>query len=416
MSLKRMATRFEKLGCVAEALRNGINLDIDGSEIFLEVDDDWVQAITSFYKARQYSFDLDNRALFSNKTAEYLIVPLDPGFFRRAVHEFEDSHGNTVSISPASKEFLIAYFESERYENSFHQIKDRVHRRVRLRSGGLIRSGRTGRVKFRPDDLIYSFHTATYTSKRKPRSKRINDVALDRIKACLFALAYKKNESWELSQEIKAKGLIYSTIADGEDEALEIPAADYDSATVTLYKVAKSSRFPSQVFLSYYHILEYHFLRVADESLFNAVCSQLNDPSFKARYENVNRLLATIKRNDTTVDEKQMLLGVLRKYVAEEEYIEFIKTIENNLDDKIYTDQKQQIFGETFTIRLEKGHALSNTSTVLKHIRNALVHSSDRYARGDAFLPMSESETVVVKYIPIIQYLAERVIFATART
>jgi hypothetical protein len=226
----------------------------------------------------------------------------------------------------------------------------------------------------------------------------------------------KKDESWELSHEIKAKGLIYPVMDEEGNGELEIPSANYDNSTVTFYKVAKSSQFPSQVFLSYYHILEYHFLRVADESLYRAVCSQLNDPSFKSSYENVNRLLATIKRNDSTVDEKQMLQGVLKKYVAEEDFIDFVQVLERNAGEKLFTITKQTIFGETFAIKLENGHALSNTASVLKHIRNALVHSSDRYAREDCFLPLSESENIVRKYIPLVKYLAEQVIFATAKT
>jgi len=66
-------------------------------------------------------------------------------------------------------------------------------------------------------------------------------------------------------------------------------------------------------------------------------------------------------------------------------------------------------------MKLEQGHALSNAAAILKHVRNALVHSSDRYTREDCFLPFSESEDVIIKYIPLVKYLAERVIFSTAK-
>lgn len=415
MGLKRIADRFSALGCTARVAEGGVNLDFEEKEIFVEFEGKWLSAVNTFYKARQYHFDEQRRALFSNRAAEYLIVRLDPGFFHRVEHEFKDGYGNRVSISPASREFLLSYFESERYGASFQRIKDRISRRFELRRPVHRRTG-ARRLRLRPDDILYNFHTATFAVQRKPRNKSIDEVGLERVKACLFALAYKKNESWELSHDIKARGLIYSSANEEEGDDLEIPNAEYDNSTVTFYKVAKSSQFPSQVFLSYYHILEYHFLRVADESLYSAVCSQLNDPAFKASYENVNRLLATIKRNDSTVDEKQMLQGVLRKYVHEEDFITFVKAFEHEAGEKLYTATKQTIFGESFTIKLEKGHALSNTAAVLKHIRNALVHSSDRYAREDCFLPLSESEDVVVKYIPLVKYFAEQVIFATART
>jgi hypothetical protein len=412
MGLNRIVERFKALGCDAEVAEGGVNLDIEGKEIFIEFDNNWLSAVDAFYRARQYHFDEERRALFSNRAAEYLIVRLDPGFFHRVQHEFKDGQGNRVSIAPASKEFLLSYFESERYSTSFQRIKDKIHRRYELRARRRVGAKRP---RFGPDDFLYNFHTATYSVTRKPRDKTVDNVALERVKACLFALAYKKSESWELSHEIKAKGLIYSAASEDEDDELEIPSATYNNSTVTFYKVAKSSQFPSQVFLSYYHILEYHFLRVADEALYSAVCSQLNDPSFKASYENVNRLLATIKRNDSTVDEKQMLQGVLRRYISEEDFIAFVQALEKEIGEKLFTATKQNIFGESYSIKLEKGHALSSASAVLKHIRNALVHSSDRYAREDCFLPLSESEDLVVKYVPLVKYFAEQVIFATAR-
>jgi hypothetical protein len=149
--------------------------------------------------------------------------------------------------------------------------------------------------------------------------------------------------------------------------------------------------------------------------LFSAVRSQLNDPAFQANYDNVSKLVATIKRNDYTADERQMLRDVLIKYVPEEDYIEFIKKCEDDRGEKLYSGTKQLIFGEQLSIKLDKGHALANTASLLKHIRNALVHSSDRYSRDECFLPFSESEEIVVKYLPLVQYLAEKVIFATAK-
>lgn len=109
-----------------------------------------------------------------------------------------------------------------------------------------------------------------------------------------------------------------------------------------------------------------------------------------------------------------MLRDVLDKYVPEEDFIEFVNALEQERGEKLYSGSKQRIFGEQLSIKLEKGHALSNTSALLKHIRNALVHSSDRYSRDDCFLPFTESEEIVVKYLPLVQYMAEKVIFATA--
>lgn len=410
MSISSIAKRFVDIGCSATVNGSQIELGVNGAEVLITFEPDWESSINSFYKARQYSYDDERRILVSNRAVECLVVRLDPGYFYVVEHNFADAKGNTVQLSPASREYLLSYFDSARYETTFNRMKLRITRRA---ASGVRRGFNKPRLRF--EELLPRFHTVKYTAQRKPRGQSLYDISVQPVKACLFALAYKKDESWELSHEIKSKGLYYPRADDKEDGSLEIPRASYDDAAVTFYKVAKSSQFPSQAFVAYYHILEFHFLRVADESLFNAVCAQLNNPDFRSTYENVTRLLAAIKRNDNTSSERDMLLSVLRKYVAEEEFIEFVADAEKAAGEGTFTKFKLPIFGEKFPFSIDKGHALSSAASIIKHIRNALVHSSDKYSRGDCFLPLSESEDLVVKYIPIVKFFAERVIFATAK-
>lgn len=413
MSLSNIAKRLEALGCRAEAHEDDIDLDIDGAEIHMPVDDDWLKAINTYYKSRQYKYDPNQRVLTANRSAEFQVVRLDPGYFYHVEHTFSDKKGNTVDLAPASRYFKLAHFGSERYEKSFARIKGRLLRRI-APSNSLGRS-RARRLHRRFDDLFFNFHTATFTAPRKPRGRTVLQVALEPVKSCLFALAYGENESWELTHTIKAKGLMYGRTNGHSDGDHQIPHAAYDDAAVTFYKVAKSSQFPSQVFLAFYHVLELHFLRVADESLFNAVCAQLNNPDFRSTYANVTKLLAAIKRNDNTASEKDMLLGVLLKYVSEDEFISFIRDFEEQSKQRLFTNTKDVVFGERYCINTDKGHALNTAAIVIKHIRNALVHSSDKYSRQSSFVPMSESEDTVVRYIAVVQFFAERVIFATAK-
>lgn len=409
MSLNQFAARLTALGSVVSVVEGGIDVDVGDHKITIECDADWVREITNFYRARQYTYDSDRRVLGANRFAEYQLSRLDPGYFHRSDHSFSDGNGCKVDLGLASTEFMLSYFESERYETTFERIKERIARRVHVR-----RSRREHRVRFKPNDLLFRFYTARFTVPRKPRNITVESIAIDRVRACLFSLANLKGECWEISCDIKSRGLVYPQYDESDDEELVIPQVTYEPSIVSYYKVAKSSQFPSQVFLSYYHILEYFFLRVADETLFSAVSARLNDPSFRSSYDNVSRLVATMKRHDNTNDEKKMLRDVLDKFVPEDEYIDFVKEFEAAREEKIFTGAKQRIFGEQFSIRLEKGHALANTASLLKHVRNSLVHSSDRYSRDDCFLPFSESEEIVVKYIPLVQFMAEKVIFSTA--
>ena len=412
MSLTNVAKRLADLGCDTKVNGEEIEITLNGVESRLSFDKDWIESIESFYKSRQFKFDVEKRALESYKSIEYLVVRLDPEYLYRVNHRFYDSAGNTVVLGASSKEFVLSHFESESYEKIFHKIKDRMERRANRLSD--IPSNRLRKVSLRHDDIFMNFHTIAYLYKTKPRGGSVGVDAIASIKACLFALAYRKDESWELAYAIKSKGPAYPRRSNDIHAELEIPRASYDDSVVTFYKVAKSSQFPSQAFLAYYHILEFYFLRVEDESMYNAVCSQLNEPGFKSTYQNVTRLVSVINKNRSLTNDKDRLMGVLRKYVVEVDFIEFIRDLEKESNEKFFSKPSKSIFGERFQIKLDEGHALSGAAHVINHIRNAIVHSSDKYSREDCFLPLSESEQLVIRYIPVVKFVAEKVIFATA--
>ena len=82
-------------------------------------------------------------------------------------------------------------------------------------------------------------------------------------------------------------------------------------------------------------------------------------------------------------DETEMLKNVMKRYIDENDIIEFINEYEKFLEKKVYTI-KRTIFGnEISATTLTSGHVYGNIAKVIKAIRNALVHSCDRYERND---------------------------------
>ena len=95
--------------------------------------------------------------------------------------------------------------------------------------------------------------------------RKLLDDGMPALEACLFKLAVEKGECWDFSK--KRKRRLFTFYEEQEGDFLNIPAASYDLNMLKYFKVAVSSQFPSQSFLSYYHVLEYNFLSVSDESL-----------------------------------------------------------------------------------------------------------------------------------------------------
>jgi hypothetical protein len=407
MSMEKFADLYRSVGYVVQIKQSEIYLEKEGVNFRAVVDDDWKSSIKDYFKAKQYSFDEKKNILTAYKAIEFGLVRIDPAFTTRSDYEYIDKQKRVVKISACTHEFSLSLMASNVEPNPMKYLDMRLMRKANYRA-----PGKDGIIKlYKFDDLIVSTITAKYQVPRKIKHDLLRDEGLKAVKASLFKISYFTGECWELREAIQS--IRSDQPIRNEDTDNSIPNTNYNDDLIKLYKVARSSIFPNQEFLSYYHILEYFFLLVSDENLHISIKSLINSPSFNSSYENVNKLLSVLKKNDSSSDETEMLRNVLRKYVDEEEFIQYVKCLEKDARKDIFTDTKKKVFGDSCAIRLEKGHALNNAAKVIKHIRNALVHSSDHYNREDCYIPFSESENVIVEFMPIIRFLSERIIFAT---
>src|SRR4030095_12775326 len=139
-----------------------------------------------------------------------------------------------------------------------------------------------------------------------------------------------------------------------------------------------------------------------------------NDPKFTTTPAHLNRLIQDTLDHKRETDETEMLKLVLSKFVDESELIEFIKAYETYVNDSLFT-KKRSIFGEEVEVKLASGHVVGNIAKRIKIIRNALVHSSDRHERKERYIPNASSENMIKRELPLMKFLAERVIIASAK-
>ena len=410
MSLKKFAEDFKKYGFSTEIENNKINLNYEDIHLYLEFDNEWIKAINKTYRSKQYNIDTESKYQISNSKIEFQIFKLTPSYSFKPLYIFNSDLSDKVVLGEMSKEYQINLFRLNEFdiERAINRIKrrygDRSETAAELRP----------RIRYRTESFFLNFKTISFSTKRKLNKEKLINQGREKCKSCLFHLAVTENECWELKETVKGKGF-YIPISEETDDTLKIPSAVYEDDLIGFYKIAKSSLFPSQAFLSYYHVLEYNFLRVSDEELFNRTKSIINAPTFNSNYNNVNKILSVLKKHERNLDETSMLKRVISKYLDEEELINFIIELENKLSEKTYSKPKEDIFGERIPLKLEEGHTFGNTAKIIKHIRNSLVHSSDKYTREDCVVPFSKSESIVTKYIPIVKYLAEKVIYACGK-
>lgn len=387
----------------------GITSKLDGEKITIErpelrtltikSDADWDTAFSSYKKARSISFDLEPRELTHNNSFEVHVTRLSPLMsFQNEQHSLSDSRGNTVKVGPCSSAFSLAFFDSSEYERFFDA---RVRKRI-MESSLATR---------KPDTILWGPITATYTHKGRKTPSQFREIALHAIRSSLFKIAAEQHDCYAVwkPRNIRVKS-IHGDIVNGDTI---VPRARYEEDVVSFYKVAKASPFPSQSFLAYYHVLEFFFLKVAETKLHHRLSSMLNAPTLKTDRNSLDRIISLVRGQDSRSDETEMLRSVLDTYVQEQEIIDFVNEIETKVGEKIYS-KRRRVFGEEVQISLVKDHALANSAKTLKHIRNAIVHSSDRYKREDCHIPLSDTEDLIAEFIPLVRFLAEKVIYGSA--
>lgn len=392
-------SRLAALGVDCSVVGDEVHVAREPRLVKIKFDDEWRDAFQHYKRARSLAFDIESRTLVHNNSVEVLVTRLAPAPVLAAEHyTLTDRQGNSVTVGTATPAFAFAFFDSQEYENFFNL---RVKRRL-YESNLFIR---------RLPQLIWMPNTAVYTHKGRKTPADLKDKALSSVRNSLFKIAVEQHDCMSLWKARKRR--LKSIYPDVPNDDQTIPSATYDENVVSYYKVAKASPFPSQSFLAYYHVLEYYFLRVSELLLHDRLTSLLNDTGFRTNREALDKVISTVRSQDARSDETEMLRNVLDRFVQEGELIDYILKFEESCGEKIYS-KRRSVFGEQLQISPIKDHALANSAKVLKHIRNAIVHSSDRYKREDCHIPLSESEDVIEEFIPLARFLAERVIFGTA--
>lgn len=242
--------------------------------------------------------------------------------------------------------------------------------------------------------------------------KRSNQV----IDSCLFELSYLKGITLSLQEEWTPRQQKVRPFQLGENytnsEQLPLPKATFNSDIIRFYQRGMSTDDPVIQFLSFYQVLEYYFVSVSDKLLYDKLSRRINDPKFSTSQSNLDRIIQDTSNHKSQTNETDMLKQVLDKFIDETELIEFIKAYEIYLKNSLYS-KKCNIFGEDIEVKLLLGHVFGNLAKRIKTIRNALVHSSDRYERNQRYIPTTSNENIIRSEIPLIKYLSEKVIIAS---
>lgn len=373
-------------------------IEINGENRSIRIDAEWEDAYAAYKRAKSSSFDSSDLSFTLNRSIEFPLVRLDLEGGRDPLDTFTDTKGNSVLISRATQSYSLAHFDSPAYEKYFRSIV-----KPRLERSRLSRHVITM--------LLRSPITAIYSVTDRKIPTDFKKLAIERIQSCLVKMSIERHFCFEFWTPRTGKSVVH--LGEGVDVDTHMPSVSYEKNVVSYYLVARSSPFSSQSFLAYYHVLEYYFLKVSEDALHHQLSALINKTSFKSNTDGLDKVISLVRKQARQDDETEMLRKVLQRFVDESDFIQYVQNIENEYGDKLYS-KRRTVFGEHMGINLTEGHALSNAGNLIKHVRNAIVHSSDRYNREECHIPLSPTEETIEEFIPLVRYFAEQVIFGTA--
>jgi hypothetical protein len=236
------------------------------------------------------------------------------------------------------------------------------------------------------------------------------------IENCLFQLAYLKEapywlaEEWPIKRTIFTRGFEFNERFEGWNLPLK---GNYISDVIKFYQFAVSTDIPELKYLSFYQVLEYFYIPVSNEKLYEKLSNKLKEPRFKYTPSYLDQIILEVDDHKKITDEAEMLKNVLEKFIGDKELIKYISSYEAHLKSQIYS-KKHNVFGTDVEVQLKTGHVCGNLAKQIKETRNAIVHSSDRLEQKNRHVPFSKTTKSIMQDIPLMKFIAEKVIIATS--
>jgi len=306
----------------------------------------------------------------------------------------------TLTIGPVSDLF----FERFRFHDAF---TSRIHpRRLPvLREGACIL-----------DRSRRGFYTVQVSNLDADSVESALTKASPMIDACLYELLqkykvnYRTRESWAGRQSISSS--LSNSRIDEEEASPTIPRAIYNEHLLSFYHFANASPFPIFEYLSYYQIMEYFYDSIPNRELYRKLRQRMMAVDFCASDSQLEKIYASIRSRERAKEDEK-LLQVLEHFVDPQLALDFV--IESTRENpNLKWTSRRMLFGKEMQVPTDRKNLLLNLSKRIKHIRNALVHSSDAYEQQPRHIPFTEESRMLATEVPIVKFLAEKIIEGSA--
>ena len=190
----------------------------------------------------------------------------------------------------------------------------------------------------------------------------------------------------------------------------EYSGKKYNPELTAYYQLALSSDHYFLQFLAYYQILEYFYIPSADHKLEKELFEEFSQGFSTKSYNNIRKIIHRVRSYDRKINEVKMLQSVLERFFSSSEIIAIIVKF-----DEINGPHFSKNYlpnGLVDRLQLQSNQVFPSLAKRIYSVRNALVHNKE--GEFPRFEPFSEHDTFLARDIPLMNFLAERLIIKSA--
>ncbi|MDQ7025691.1 MAG: hypothetical protein Q9P44_09040 [Anaerolineae bacterium] len=384
---KLLKDGYEEAGFdVVDELSNGETIlrypEPGAMDVTFKITDDDIEEYAEMVQASREFRVVGRTGMVNQKFREQLLTPLDNSIDERDLRDFFFKRDNESDTYVELDKLSLVYANFFRFDPDYMRIcLDRLFsfpRKMRQQS------------RRDPLDIRHTFvrllgiRVFNINARSISEAVQISDEYID---SSLFTLAYEYDIPLMLANDWPATRFErYQRIRRNAHRlnGMIVPDKSIRGDLGRLYQAGLASQIPAHQFLSFYQILELFFQDVENAGVLDTLYNMLRGEEFRPNNESLSRIVSVVKAHESSISQATLLEQLLRQHVGSDAIRGYIQLLGGNAEESI-----------------------SSLSRRLARTRDVIVHA------GQDTAPLPVDNPMIARDVPLVKFLAERVILAT---
>jgi hypothetical protein len=350
-------------------------------DVALKITDEDVAEYAEMVQASSEFKVVGRTGMINAKFREQLLTPLDSSIDERDLRDFFLKRDGTNTYVELDKLSMV-YANFFRFDSGYMRLcLDRLFAfPEKLRQEARLGAVDIRHIFVRP----LGMRVFNINAQSIQEAIHISDAFID---SSLFTLAYEYRIPLMLATDFPPSRFERHQRVRSNTHRLNemiVPDDAFRGDLVRLYQAGLSSPISAHQFLSFYQILELFFQDVENAGVIDTLYNMLRNEDFQPNQESLSRIVALVKAHESNTTAANLLELLIRQHVGSEAIKTYIELSGGQAEESI-----------------------SGLARRLARIRDAIVRA------GNDTTPLPVDSPLIARDVPLVKFLAERVIMAT---